>query len=373
MGEFRVSPVHGLRSPFETERTALTVILRPTSVGMELMQPNKSDALLYLDGPSVAPARYARVTLDNRTSYDPVFRDILVGPLPINNKTTTWRPLEYHFNNNNGGKVRNIQADSSRVYSDWITPVTQSIQNITHDLWNTTVGFQPGAGVIVLGIDPLWQDDGRVKRWDAFLRKGTGIFDVATLLPQGLYFKSDITGRDPEKWKLEGWFYNGIWYDSTEAFQKAYWSPGFEKIRGGVDGDWARPDRRGDPLPLDALPPPVPTASSPPRFSVDVGNKYVEWMGFSFYMGFSADTGLSFHDIRYEGQRIIYELGLQEALAHYSGMARPGQHPLLRRPPDGVFSRANETPRKRPLHLQYRLLGYLLRLRAVHFRAGGRL
>jgi primary-amine oxidase len=28
-----------------------------------------------------------------------------------------------------------------------------------------------------------------------------------TLLPQGLYFKSDITGRDSSKWKVLGWLY----------------------------------------------------------------------------------------------------------------------------------------------------------------------
>ena len=42
-------------------------------------------------------------------------------------------------------------------------------------------------------------------------------------------------------------------------------------------------------------------------------------MGFSFYMGFTADTGLSLYDIRYDGQRILYELGLQETLSHYAG------------------------------------------------------
>jgi primary-amine oxidase len=28
-----------------------------------------------------------------------------------------------------------------------------------------------------------------------------------TLLPQGLFFKTDITGRDSSKWKVLGWLY----------------------------------------------------------------------------------------------------------------------------------------------------------------------
>lgn len=42
-------------------------------------------------------------------------------------------------------------------------------------------------------------------------------------------------------------------------------------------------------------------------------------MGFSFYMGFTYNRGWAFYDIRHKGQRILYELSLQEALAHYAG------------------------------------------------------
>jgi primary-amine oxidase len=32
------------------------------------------------------------------------------------------------------------------------------------------------------------------------------------------------------------------------------------------------------------------------------------------------DAGLALYDIRYKGERIIYELAMQEALAHYAGV-----------------------------------------------------
>lgn len=41
--------------------------------------------------------------------------------------------------------------------------------------------------------------------------------------------------------------------------------------------------------------------------------------GLHFYIGFSRDLGLGLYDITYKGRRIIYELGLQEAMAHYAG------------------------------------------------------
>ena len=37
------------------------------------------------------------------------------------------------------------------------------------------------------------------------------------------------------------------------------------------------------------------------------------------YISYSRDTGLRLFDIKYRGERIIYELGLEEAIAHYAG------------------------------------------------------
>lgn len=135
----------------------------------------------------------------------------------------------------------------------------------------------------------------------------------------GLFFRADVTGRDPSKWKVTGWLYNEIFYNTTEDFRKAYHSPGFEKLAPNVEGQWVRLDRNGPKLPMDAAPPPQGLAPAGPRYSVDQQAKYVEWMDFSFYIGFTRDRGMAFYDIRHKGQRILYELSLQEALAHYAG------------------------------------------------------
>lgn len=171
----------------------------------------------------------------------------------------------------------------------------------------------------VWGIDPLWQDDDRIIRWDAFWNMPEDDFDAETLLPLGLYFMSDVTGRDPSQWALLGWLYNNIFYNSTDAFREAYFTPGFVKNGANVEGDWARTDQQGPILAKDDSYPPTTIAPSGSRFSVDADEKYVEWMDWSFYIGFKRDTGMALYDIRYKGKRLIYELGLQEALAHYAG------------------------------------------------------
>ncbi|KAL4749209.1 hypothetical protein BDW72DRAFT_195030 [Aspergillus terricola var. indicus] len=284
---------------------------------IELNRPNKSETIPYLDGSEPAPTRYAHVRLNNRATIDPYFADILVGPLPVCN-ATKWEPLEFPYTRKTQGQVRNVEPDGETVYSEWLFKISASIADITLDLWNGTALGLENDTLDIWGIDPLWQDDGRIVRWDMFWNMADDEFDSETLLPLGLYLKSDVTGRDPSQWKLLGWMYNDIFYETTEEFREAYWSPGFVKLKPNVDGAWAHTEQKGPVPPQDRKQPPVIIAPDGARYSVDAERKYVTWMDFSFYIAFNRDTGLSLFDIKYKGQRILYELGLQEALAHYA-------------------------------------------------------
>lgn len=285
---------------------------------VELMVPNKTDSVAYIDQGECSPSRYAHVVIDNRAIEDAYYQDLLVGPLPIDNATASYEPLDYTHTRKSAGKVRNIEADEDLV-SEWRYKIGSEIADITMDLWGGTAMGADNDTLDIWGIDPLYQDDGRIVRWDMFWNMPTDQFDSETLLPLGLYFKSDMTGRDSSQWKIEGWLYNNIFYATTEEFRTAYWTPGFEKLAANVEGPWDRTDPQGEALPYDSNYPPTMIAPSGARFGVDSEQNYVEWMGFSFYIGFSRDTGMALYDIRYKGERLLYELGLQEALAHYAG------------------------------------------------------
>ncbi|KAJ7815617.1 copper amine oxidase [Mycena olivaceomarginata] len=121
-------------------------------------------------------------------------------------------------------------------------------------------------------------------------------FDVwgETLLPQGLFFKSDITaGIRPI-----GWVYGDIFYPTTEKFREAWNSPDFVKYKLNLPGSWIGSDRAGDLLPGDNI---VPLLAIQPSVT------------------FTRDTGVRLFDIKRKRDRIIYDLGLQEAVAHYAG------------------------------------------------------
>jgi primary-amine oxidase len=285
---------------------------------VELQTPNKTDALSYIDGSGPEPERWVRAVIDHKASEEPYIQDILVGPLPVVNGTTTWSPLEYTHTRKTEGKVRSLEADSE-AYEEWLMQVSTSVADITMDLWNASALGLENDTLSVWGIDPYYQEEGRIKRWDTFWGMPEGVFEDMTLLPMGLFFMSDVTGRDPSKWAVEGWYYNGEFYETTDEFRDAYWGGKVEKLKGAVEGAWAQTDRQGKIPPLDTTAPPVMVAPGGARYHVDPESKYVEWMGWSFYVAFNRDSGMSLFDIRYKGQRLVYELGLMEALAHYAG------------------------------------------------------
>ena len=287
---------------------------------LDIMSPNKTDVLGYLDGDSPPPTRFARVTLDNRAVDNATYQDILVGPLPIGDRTT-WSPLEYALTRKTAGKVRNLDADIDTLYEKWFHAVGRNVSDITMDLWGGTIMGRSNDTLDIWGIDPLIQDEetGRVYRWDGFWGLPELGFDSDTVLPLGLYFKSDVTGRDPSKWTIEGWFYDDQFFGTTGEFRRAYWDGKLTKGGPVKEQRWVNSDRRGGRMPMDDAKPPEPVAPSGSRYSIDYENNYVEWMGFSFYVGFSRDTGVTLYDVKFEGRRVLYELGMQEALAHYAG------------------------------------------------------
>ena len=75
--------------------------------------------------------------------------------------------------------------------------------------------------------------------------------------------------------------------------------------------------RRGKPQPPKPLRPPQLVEPDGKRYTVSGHN--VEYMKWSFDFRSRSSSGLQLFDIRFDGQRIVYELSLQEAAAFYSG------------------------------------------------------
>lgn len=162
-------------------------LLMERSLLVELLLPNKTDTLDYIDGRTAAPpTRYARVVVDIRATENPYIQDLQVGPLPISSKTTV-EPLKL-FSTKPGPapKTKNPHADEMTRFL-FLSSAMSRISDITESMWGVTIKGASNDTAAMVGIEPLQEEKGRMISWDHMWRLPTeGDFDVQTVLPTGL-------------------------------------------------------------------------------------------------------------------------------------------------------------------------------------------
>ena len=103
-------------------------------MNIELLQPNKSDALSYLDLGSALPDRYARAVVRFGATLEPYIQEYQVGPLPVVNGSTTLAQLNYIYNKGRGyQRIYDVDREALAVFTYGISA---SIADITQSLLN---------------------------------------------------------------------------------------------------------------------------------------------------------------------------------------------------------------------------------------------
>lgn len=141
---------------FEQRELNLTAVENATSWDntidfMQLLMPNKTDALVYLDDKGPEPPRYAQVSLNLRATESANFTEITVGPLPVG-EGTTWEYLMYPFSKKRRGSIRNINADDTTLYLEWLAVIGTNISDITLELWNKTATGAVNDTLLIYGM-----------------------------------------------------------------------------------------------------------------------------------------------------------------------------------------------------------------------------
>ena len=284
---------------------------------VELLRPNKSDVVAYLDHEGPIPQRWARLSNLETKGDEAFIVEYMVGPIPPSNATEI---LPLNYIHNSGRNV--VQSPVSDVFAllDWALVIGENASDITMDLLGAKTDRENPNDPegLVVGWRPALIEEGRMVHWLEFF--GPGIkSDGRSLLPQGLYVKLDTLTANPDSWKTREWFYNGILYDNATMLRRAMTSPDFERLTLNKDGSWTDTEDLISHIPERNLPPPLSIQPQGPRYHLDRQAQYISWMNHSFYLSTSQSTALSLFDIRYGHNRVIYHLGLQEALAHYAG------------------------------------------------------
>ncbi|KAK5109943.1 hypothetical protein LTR62_006432 [Meristemomyces frigidus] len=300
---------------------------------VETLKPNKTDAIHYLhpqgtdaDADAEAapqpPERWAKAAISENFPDGPYMVYYMVGPLPVGEETVI-RPLEYCFEEGRNW-VKNPGRFLARVQDfgailDFALSMAEDVADITQELLGATVNrANPNDPQSLLAFPRGSRvETGGMVLWMQFYRPGMGS-GARTLLPQGIYCKVDATSSNTSDWTVGQFYYNGVLYDDAEEFRAALQEPDFQRTPPNLDGSWTNTEDFGEYADRE-LPPPVSIQPYGPRYKLDKKEKYVSWFGFEFYITSAMATGISLYDIRFKGQRVMYELGLQEALAHYAG------------------------------------------------------
>lgn len=301
---------------------------------IETLRPNKTDAIAYLDNEGPVPARYARATIFLGTEEhitdefpDGYWQELQIGPLNTN-ATPAVSELEFLYTKSKVSYAVGYKDDfkwngmtelyekeffSDTLYDVLIDLVGEDMKWFNYD--NATVDCW--------GTDPLQVDeDGRVTDWATIF---INYQDSEDITPSGVFLNVDITGRNSSAWFVKQWVYNNIAYNSSEEFRAAWESEDFVKLPkidtsklNSTEG-FVYIGQTGETRDLDEKLAPISSEVQGRRWKYNEQERYFTWMDWEFYVAWSRDLGLTLYDLKFKGERIAFEVGLQEAIAEYAG------------------------------------------------------
>ena len=119
-------------------------------------------------------------------------------------------------------------------------------------------------------------------------------------------------------------YYNKIVYDSVDEFIKSYNAGNITVVSlpapEGNNLTYSTLKRRGTHL-QPSLPLREPEQFEPDGRRYTAENNHIEYMGWSFDFRIRTTSGPQLFDIRFNGERIVYELSLQEPASFYAGFS----------------------------------------------------
>nr|XP_057905405.1 retina-specific copper amine oxidase [Doryrhamphus excisus] len=269
---------------------------------IELSMPRKADVLAYLDGLGPEPVREATVVVFHGSKGH--IKEYVVGPLPkptyhkdvTKMKYKTELPItartvtvgEYHF-------LTKFLKDQLSKMGDIIK---ESFGNKTLNPFEQM---------------PRGIQSGDRKTWVSLFRNFSGMY----IHPVGLEMLINHESLNASYWTVEKLLYNGQYFDTVEELKQKYAAGSVKRIVYKEAAEYDSLIPKNKPLQLS----PMQFYAEGKRFSVS-GN-HVLYLDWSFAFGLSTLTGMRVFDVRFKGERIVYELSVQEAMSVY-GSVTPG-------------------------------------------------
>lgn len=289
---------------------------------IDTLPVNKTAALPYLDGNNEAPPKFARVVIFEGGREDPVSQEYMVK-LPIHEGSQVEK-LDYLFNGGSGGTVpfnaRYFDGKRSAASEPLLASLMTSIADITIDIFGGAYygSSDERTNLTSATATPNSFDGTTAYRTVMFRYPGLASY----MVPLDFYIILNVAGTDSSLYALKGFVTKSRFFPTVESLRAAYeageLAQEFPQTR---DNTWAYVNHKPEMgvRDLDDRLAPQSLEIGGKRYKFDPAERYVEYMGWSFYMAFTRTLGLMFYDIKYKGERVLYELSMQEAAAQYGG------------------------------------------------------
>lgn len=305
--------LHGL--PELGLTSAHSKILKKNSILLiELHLPSKHEALRALDRGHAKPPRRARVVVQFGNQSRPNITEYIVSPLPS--------PRTHEIKTFKRNKA--IEFESRPIshveYVHFIAILEKITTQAYKILFETTGGFSftncSDRCLTFTDIAPRGLGPGERRSWVMLQKNVEGFF----IHPVGFEVLINHMDLDPEMWTVEKVWYNSQYFDSVEELVEKYDAGDVEKVTlpDHDDSDlYSTYQPRGHSNTPSDIHGPKLVEPQGPRYHID--RNFVEYAGWSFAYRVRSSAGLQIFDLRFNGERIAYEVSLQEAIAFYAG------------------------------------------------------
>ncbi|KAG9264035.1 primary amine oxidase, liver isozyme-like [Astyanax mexicanus] len=275
---------------------------------IDLQLPKKRDALQYLDHHAQKPQRKATVVVFfGEFSH---LKEYEVGPLP--------GPLHHRDVTKERYKMDALPFAARTVtigeYVEIFTFLHLKVFQKLETELRESFGYIPNKSELnpFEGM-PRGLKPGDRKTWISFFRDESGMY----IHPVGFEVLINHENKNSSNWTLDKLLYNGVYFDTIERFKQSYEKGTVKKIVFKKIPNYASLKPRRKPTGVS----PQQSYLQGKRFSVK--NNQVIYMDWSFAFGLSSLTGMRVFDVRFRGERIAYEISVQEAMSVY-GSNTPG-------------------------------------------------
>ncbi|NXS61292.1 AOC1 oxidase, partial [Brachypteracias leptosomus] len=287
---------------------------------VELLPPKKRLALRYLDQGGPRPPRHARAVVFFGGQAEPNVTEFSVGPLP---QPSSYRVLRFKGGRSIPYTARPMtQLEYELLHlmlAEALTPLRRLLLDATGFWYNSSCSTGSHQRCLTFSdIAPRGLVSGERRTWLVLQRFVEGFF----LHPVGLEVLVDHRDPDPRHWAVQQLWYNGHYFSSPRELAERY-----EQGTLAVAHLPEPPARQlfSSYEPRGRFTTGTPTDVHGAKVCEPQGRRYrlrgnrLEYGGWSLAFRLRSSTGLQLFDLRFNGERVAYEVSVQEALAFYGG------------------------------------------------------